>query len=89
MVTSLINMETSLVQHELAAKEDKNHFFNRLSMRDRGRRKTKTIRGQQVSSEFRLTEAESIAVKTNERLLVNVLENIILLGNDLLNEELR
>lgn len=27
MIQSLINMETSLVQHELAAKEDKTDFF--------------------------------------------------------------
>ena len=36
-----------------------------------------------------MTDAEIIAVKTNQRLLVNVLERIIELGNDLLNEELR
>jgi len=42
-----------------------------------------------MSGEFRLTEPEVIAVKTNQRLLVNVLEKVITLGNDLLNEELR
>lgn len=89
MISSLINIETTLVQHELAAKEDKDNFFNRLSMQTRGRRKTKLIRGQEVPAELRLTEAEAIAVKTNQRLLVNVLDKIIQLGNDLLNEELR
>ena len=49
MIASLINIETTLVQHELASKEDKNDFFNRLSMQTRGRRKTRTIRGVQVS----------------------------------------
>lgn len=58
-------------------------------MQTRGRRKTKLIRGQSVPMELRLTEAEAIAVKTNQRLLVNVLDKIIQLGNDLLNEELR
>ena len=36
-----------------------------------------------------MSDAEVIAVKTNQRLLVNVLEKIIELGNDLLGEELR
>ena len=58
-------------------------------MNTRARRKPKTIRGSEVSVDFRLTEAEVIAIKTNQRLLVNVLEKIIELGNELLNEELR
>ena len=92
MVTSIVNIETSLVQHHHAKKEDKNKFFNRLSQ-TRGRRKTKTIRGQNISAhhspELRLTESEIIALKTNQRLTVNALEKIIELGNELLNEELR
>ena len=88
MVTSIVNIETSLVQHHLARKEEKSKFFNRLSQ-TRGRRKTKTIRGQTISPELRLTESEIIALKTNQRLTVNALEKIIELGNELLNEELR
>ena len=65
MLSSLVNIETTLVQHNLAAKEDKNVFFNGLAMNTRARRKTKTIRGQEVSPDFRLTEAEIIAIKTN------------------------
>ena len=45
MLTSLVNMETTLTQHFIAAKEDKDVFFNRLAQQTRGRRKTKTIRG--------------------------------------------
>ena len=41
MITSIIHMETTLEQHNIAAKEDKNVFFNRLAGQDRGRRKTK------------------------------------------------
>ena len=89
MVTSIVNIETSLVQHHLAKKEEKSKFFNRLAMQTRGRRKTKTIRGQSISPELRLTESEIIALKTNQRLTVNALEKIIELGNELLNEELR
>ena len=65
MVTSIVNIETSLVQHHFAKKEDKNKFFNRLSMQKRGRSPTKTIRGQKISPELRLTESEIIALKTN------------------------
>ena len=36
-----------------------------------------------------MTKAELLAVRTNQKLIVNLLEKIILLGNDLLNEELR
>ena len=89
MISSLINIETTLTQHNLAAKEDKSVFFNRLAGQDRGRRRVKSIRGSKVSTDLRLTDSEAIAVKTNERLIVNVLERIIMLGNDLLNEELR
>lgn len=41
MLSSLINIETTLTQHELAAKEDKSNFFNRLAGQDRGRRRVK------------------------------------------------
>lgn len=65
MLSTLLSIETTLAQHELAAKEDKKHFYNRLSKQTRGRPPKKTIRGNHVSEDFRLTDAEAIAVKTN------------------------
>ena len=31
MLSTLVSIETTLVQHNLAAKEDKQHFYNRLA----------------------------------------------------------
>ena len=39
--------------------------------------------------EWRLSEGDFLATRTNQKLTVNLLEKIIILGNDLLNEELR
>ena len=38
---------------------------------------------------MRMTKAELLVIQTNQKLIVNLLEKIILLSNDLLNEELR
>lgn len=45
MISQLVNTETTLVQHELAAKENKNNFFDRMSSTIE-RRQVKKIRGQ-------------------------------------------
>jgi len=42
-----------------------------------------------VSQDLRLSETEALALKTNQRLLVNVIEKVIDSGNELLGEELR
>ena len=38
---------------------------------------------------MKMTKAELLVIKTNQKLIVNLLEKIVLLSNDLLNEELR
>jgi len=38
---------------------------------------------------LKLSEPEHLTLKTNERLIVNLIEKIIDLGNELLNEEVR
>ena len=47
------------------------------------------LRGENITSEMRMSDAEFAAVKNNQRLIVNMLEKVINLGNELLNEELR
>ena len=89
IITSLINIETSITQHNLLKKEPKQSMFERLATNTKNRRKLPHITGLDVQPEMRLTKAELIAVRTNQKLIVNLLEKIILLGNDLLNEELR
>ena len=89
IITSLINIETSLAQHNLLKKEPKASMFERLAQGTKTRRKAPHIAGLDIQPEMRMTKAELIAVRTNQKLIVNLLEKIILLGNDLLNEELR
>ena len=63
-------------------------MFNRL-YQSKTRKKTPSVDGVEVTPEMRMTKAELETSKMNQRLTVNLLEKIILLGNEALNEELR
>ena len=88
MITSLINIETSIAQHNLVKKEPRQDMFTRLYS-TKNRRKQPSIDGIEVQPEMKMTKAELLVIQTNQKLIVNLLEKIILLSNDLLNEELR
>ena len=89
IITSLINNETSIRQHNLLRKEPHGAMFARLALNTKDRRKAPHVTGLDIQPEMKMTKAELLAVRTNQKLIVNLLEKIILLGNDLLNEELR
>ena len=63
-------------------------MFTRL-YQTKNRRKQPSIDGIEVQPEMKMTKAELLVIKTNQKLIVNLLEKIVLLSNDLLNEELR
>ena len=88
MITSLINIETSIAQHNLVKKEPRSDMFTRLYS-TKNRRKYPSIDGVEVQPEMKMTKAELLVIQTNQKLIVNLLEKIVLLSNDLLNEELR
>ena len=89
VTTSIVNIETRICQHNLARKEPKDRLFNRLASQERERPRLPQLRGENITSEMRMSDAEFVAVKNNQRLIVNMLEKVINLGNELLNEELR
>ena len=63
-------------------------MFNRL-YQSKNRKKTPSIDGVEVTPEMRMSKSELEQSKMNQRLIVNVLDKIIVLGNEFLNEELR
>lgn len=63
-------------------------MFTRLYS-TKNRRKYPSIDGVEVQPEMKMTKAELLVIQTNQKLIVNLLEKIVLLSNDLLNEELR
>ena len=88
MISSITNIETAITQHNQAQKEPKAEMFNRL-YQSKTRKKTPSVDGVEVTPEMRMTKAELETSKMNQRLTVNLLDQIIMLGDETLNEELR
>jgi hypothetical protein len=86
IITTLSNIEIRKYQHNQAADKPEKKFYSSLV-------KAKKIDPiQKSNSELeptKLTKEELGTLRMNERLIVNLLEKIINLGNDMLAEELR
>ena len=82
IVQTLSNIEIRKLQHKKAGNKAEKQFFKKLSMK----------RGSEDKDHLepvKLSKEELSALKMNERLIVNLLERIINIGNDMLAEELR
>ena len=80
LVGQITFIETAIAQHNQAKKEPKSDMFNRL-YQSKNRKKTPSIDGVEVTPEMRMSKSELEQSKMNQRLIVNVLDKIIVLGN--------
>lgn len=87
IVTTLSNIEFRKYQHSQAAEKPEKKFFSSLAKGKKAEPIQKSANEQLEPA--KLTKEELATLKMNERLIVNLLEKIINIGNDMLAEELR
>lgn len=85
-MTTLSNIEFRKFHHEKAAAKPEKKFYNSLA---KGKKNEPNPKGGNELEMAKLTNEELLTLRMNERLIVNLLEKIINLGNDMLAEELR
>lgn len=83
ILSSIVNIQARFAIHRHHLRQEENNFFNRLALRNKKK-------PEQIDpSGGRMTDQEYQAVRTNERLVVNLLEHITNLQNQLLCAELK